>query len=74
MSKKEDRQQELLGYWQEAKGQEYGLRVETPDRKLLSQQLYRARTLYGQPDFDHLAIIMPEGKEELWIVKRDADE
>lgn len=60
--------------WIAALNQELGLAVEVDDRKLLQQQLYRYRQENGDGRFDDLVILMPEGKEELYIAKRPKDE
>lgn len=57
--------------WIAALAQEHGLAIEVDDRKLLQQQLYRYRQEEGDGRFDDLVILMPEGKDELWIGKRD---
>lgn len=72
MSNKDDRQAELIGYWTDAVKSPFGIRICTPDRRLLSQQLYRARAAHG--GFENMVIIMPKGKDEIWITRRDADE
>lgn len=60
--------------WIAALNQTYGIAVEVDDRKLLQQQLYRYRKDEGDGRFDDLVILMPEGKDELWIAKRPKDE
>lgn len=59
--------------WVAALNQTYGIAVEVDDRKLLQQQLYRYRKDEGDGRFDDLVILMPEGKDELWIAKRPQD-
>lgn len=59
--------------WIAALAQPLGICIEVDDRKLLQQQLYRYRKDEGDGRFDDLIILMPEGKEELWIAKRPPD-
>lgn len=67
----------MIQYWEEALGQTIGLKVQVApgERKLLMQQLYRARTESGDERFAELVIITPQHPEnELWITHKDADE
>lgn len=57
----------LLDYWQTAADEPLGLRILTPDQALLRQQLYRARA--EVEGFEDITIMIPEGKEEVWLVK-----
>lgn len=63
---------ELIDYWRAALGSsKAGLAISTNDRKLLQQQLYRARAQAGEPELDALIISIPDIDGELWIVKKD---
>jgi len=64
----------LLEYWQKALTLETGLAIETDDRVLLRQQLYRARGEAADPELEQLVIIFPMAENKLWIVRKDADE
>ncbi len=48
-----------------------GVCIETNDRHLLKQQLYRARKEEGNPLLDELMIVLPVEETELWIGPKD---
>lgn len=50
-----------------------GISISSEDKELLRQQLYRTRSESGDEKLNQLAILTPEGKNELWIVRRDLD-
>lgn len=58
--------------WEAASKVKVGLAVETDDRKVLQQQLYRARAELG--GYDDIVIVVPATEGELWLVHRGADE
>lgn len=62
---------ELLDLWRAALSCTVGLAVSTNDRKLLQQQLYRARAQEGSVELDQLLISIPDIDGELWIAKKD---
>lgn len=67
----------MIQYWLEALAQPIGLKVQVApeERKLLSQQLYRARAEAADERFADLVIVVPENpNNELWIAHRHADE
>lgn len=61
----------LLDLWLAALKEPQGLCIETDDRALLRQQLYRARTAAKMESLEQLVIIFPLKDTELWLVKRD---
>lgn len=62
----------LLEYWYGALASEKaGLAISTNDRRLLREQLYRARSEAGDPELEMLGIAYPDIDGELWIVKKD---
>lgn len=63
-----------LECWHAALTQEIALSIKTNDRQLLREQLYRARVAADDPRLADLVIIFPEKADELWIVRKDADE
>lgn len=63
----------LCDLWQAALDAEYGICVETNDRGLLRQQLYRARAEANNPDFEKIEMVLPQKEDELWLVRKDAD-
>ena len=64
----------LLEYWSKALTLDIGLCIETDDRVLLRQQLYKARVEAGDIELEQLIISFPINENELWIVRKDADE
>lgn len=65
---------ELIAIWSAANEVDIGIRIKTTERKLLQQQLYRARSELGDDRFNHIVIVMPQEEDELILVRRDADE
>lgn len=59
-----------LELWITALQSPKGIRIETNDRHLLKNQLYRARKDAGNPLLDTLCLILPINDAEIWIVKR----
>lgn len=57
--------------FQRATTSEYGIAVQTNDRQLLRQQLYKARIDHG--GFEDIVLAFPKREDELWLVKRHAD-
>lgn len=62
---------DLLDFWQAALGLEVGLSIKSTDRKLLQQQLYRARQEAGIVALQDLCICYPDKEGELWILKKE---
>lgn len=65
---------ELIELWEQAYEQQFGLCITTDDRRLLQQQLYRARATQGDDRLAGLAVVVPDRDGELWIVHKDANE
>jgi hypothetical protein len=63
----------LLELWRMAAESKVGIAVETDNRKLLQQHLYRARAEAKDPTLDKIVMLLPEREDELWLVRRDAD-
>lgn len=63
----------LLEFWQTALKSEVGIAIQTDNRALLRQHLYRARAEANNPELDELVILLPEKEDEIWIVRKDAD-
>jgi hypothetical protein len=62
---------DLLDFWQAALGLEVGLSIKSTDRKLLQQQLYRARQESGIVALQDLCISYPDKEGELWILHKE---
>ena len=63
----------LLDLWHRALKSSVGISIQTDNRVLLRQHLYRARADSGEPSLDSLVMIMPEQEDEIWLVHKDAD-
>lgn len=63
----------LLEFWLAALKAEVGIAIQTDNRKLLRQHLYRARAEANNPELDNLVMMLPEQEDELWLVHKDAD-
>lgn len=64
----------LLELWNRALKAKIGIAISTNDRQLLRMQLYRARTEINNAELEEIVIIFPQKENELWLVKRGADE
>jgi hypothetical protein len=62
----------LCALWQTALEAEVGICIETDDRGLLRQHLYRARALMDNPAYENITMILPEKEDEIWLVKKHA--
>jgi len=63
----------LLELWMAALKAEVGISIETDNRALLRQHLYRARAESNDPSLDGIVMVMPEKETEIWLVHKDAD-
>jgi hypothetical protein len=63
----------LIELWQAAVDAEVGIAVETDNRQLLRQHLYRARVEAQNPEYDDIVMILPDNGSEIWLVHKDAD-
>lgn len=63
----------LLEYWIAALKCKVGISIQTDNRALLRQHLYKARVEANNPALDELVILLPEKEDEIWIVRKDAD-
>jgi hypothetical protein len=65
--------QMLMDLWYSALRAEHGLRIETPDRHFMLNQLYAARQSAVDEELDTLSIVRDaEDENVLWIVRKDA--
>jgi hypothetical protein len=65
--------QMLMDLWYSALRAEHGLRIESPDRHFLSNQLYAARQSAVDEELDALSIVRDAQDENvIWIVRKDA--
>jgi hypothetical protein len=71
-SDNDDPNDPLCDLWQTALDAEVGICIETDDRGLLRQHLYRARALADNPKFENITMILPEKENEIWLVKKNA--
>ena len=65
--------EELIFIWEQAVRDDVGVRIQTDDRKLLQQQLYRARTMEGNGKYDDLTIVLPDEEGTIFIVHKGID-
>lgn len=63
----------LLEFWETALKSEVGIAIQTDNRALLRNHLYRARAEANNPELDQVVMILPEREDELWLVRKDAD-
>jgi hypothetical protein len=63
----------LLDLWTAAFKDPIGIAIQTDNRALLRQHLYKARVEANNPDFDDIVVILPEKEDEIWLVHKDAD-
>jgi DNA-binding phage protein len=63
----------LCALWQAAVDSEVGIGIQTDDRGLLRQHLYRARSLADNPAFEQITMVLPEKENEIWLVKKNAN-
>lgn len=64
----------LLGEWYRALQSDIGIILNTDDRRLLRDQLYRARADSCDEDLKQLTIAFVENPNEVWIVWKDAND
>lgn len=70
---KNDDRVPLIEYWRLASEAEYGIVIVTDNRKLLSQQLYRARGTNSDGEYNDIVMALPQQGDQIWLVKRGAD-
>jgi hypothetical protein len=63
----------LCDLWQAAVDAEVGVAIQTDDRGLLRQHLYRARSIADNPEFEQITMVLPEKEDEIWLVKKNAN-
>jgi hypothetical protein len=63
----------LLYLWIEALNSKVGISIQTDNRTILRQHLYRARAEAKDPKLDSITMILPEKEDEIWLVHKDAD-
>ena len=61
---------ELISLWKAALDSPHGIEVQCDDRKLLREQLYRARAAEPTEAFDNLSVAMVKDERLLYIVTR----
>lgn len=64
----------LLEYWIAALKCKVGISIQTDNRVLLRQHLYKARAEANNPALEELIMLLPEKEDEIWIVHKNADE
>lgn len=64
----------LLDLWLTALKSEVGISIQTDNRTLLRQHLYRARAEAKDPKLDFVVMMLPAKEDEIWLVRKDADE
>jgi hypothetical protein len=63
----------LLDLWYAALKSKVGISIQTDNRSLLRQHLYKARAEAQDAKLDAIVMIVPEKEDELWLVHKDAD-
>jgi hypothetical protein len=63
----------LLDLWITALKSKVGISIQTDNRTLLRQHLYRARAEAKNPKLDELVMLIPAKEDEIWLVHKDAD-
>lgn len=63
----------LLDLWYSALKAKLGIAIETDNRAILRQHLYRARAEANKPELESIVMIIPEKEDEIWLVQRHAD-
>lgn len=63
----------LLDLWLAAFKSPYGVAIQTDNRMLLRQHLYKARLESDKPELESMMMVLPEQADELWLVHKDAD-
>lgn len=62
----------LIDFWYAALASRVGVSITTDpeDRKLLREQLYRARAEQGDIELEKIAITMPAIEGEVWLTRK----
>lgn len=65
----------LLELWRRALRAEkgIGIRISTPEPRLLQVDLYKARQEALEPNLYDLTIQLPGGLQEVWIIRKDVE-
>lgn len=63
----------LLEFWEAALKSAVGIAIQTDNRNVLRNHLYKARAEANNPELDQIVMILPEREDEIWLVKKDAD-
>jgi len=63
----------LLEFWEAALKSKVGIAIQTDNRNILRNHLYKARAEANRPDLDEVVMILPEREDEIWLVRKDAD-
>lgn len=63
----------LLEFWEAALASKVGIAIQTDNRNVLRNHLYKARAEANNPELDQIVMILPEREDEIWLVKKDAD-
>jgi hypothetical protein len=63
----------LIELWESALKSEVGIAIQTDNRNVLRNHLYKARAEANRPELDAVVMILPEREDELWLVRKDAD-
>lgn len=63
----------LLDLWHAALKSRVGISIQTDNRPLLRNHLYRARAEAKDPKLDTIILTLPAKEDEIWLVHKDAD-
>jgi hypothetical protein len=63
----------LLDLWLAALRSKVGISIQTDNRALLRNHLYRARAEAEDPKLDAIIVLLPAKEDEIWLVRKDAD-
>jgi hypothetical protein len=64
----------LLDLWLTALKSRVGISIQTDNRALLRNHLYRARAEAEDPKLDAIIVLLPAKEDEIWLVRKDVDE
>lgn len=65
--------EESKALFERALSREIGVGVRTDDPKAYRQELYLAKKDFNDPRYDNLVILLPQGNEWVYIVRKDAE-
>ena len=62
----------LVDLWLKALHSRDGVVIETDNRMLLRQHLYRARAEANNPELESIVLVLPEQANQIWLVHKHA--